>query len=708
MKHHKIYGRALLAAFFLLPAFLRAQEQPNPKTLIPPSILQQIADGVSGTIAYQHILDLAGYEHDRLAEEYKTTYREAAYIEKMAKQYGLEDVHIERFKLPNKTWDGEVGELWMAAPEKRLIINYRDVAATLATGSQSADVIADLIYVGKGDKDADYAGKDVTGKIVLASGSIGMVHNLAVRKYGAAGVASFNNPTGKPIDRPDEIAWNGVGGRGFGASQSGTPPKTTFGFNLSHRIGMDLLEMLEAGKKVTVHAVVKTTEYDADMQVPTAIIRGNGSSQQEIAFTGHLFEGIAKQGAMDDASGCATVLELARAWTRLINDGVLPRPRRTIRFLWIPEIQGTRAYLQRYPDEAKRMVAAIAMDMVGEDVGKNRNSLHLMRALYSTPGFINDVTQQFFDFVGDTNREKVQNRRIAYSYMFPILDPQGSRDQFYYNIDKHYGASDHAVFLAEGIPAVLFNNWPDIAYHTSEDRPFNADPTQLKRAAFLGLTSGLVLANADAPGAVRIAETTAGFAAERTGTELRLALQTIGDGGIDGAIQARHEALNTVHQAYLREGDAIRSAKVLAENDARAKAEIDGIARNFVETGETADLSRVKNYSKLVAGDLPEGKPSPAEEEAATLIPIRKRAAPQAGGPGSGGQGGGGGQNAPLVGFYAQEARNFANGQRSVLDIRDAISAEFGPVDAAKVVAFFRGIEKTGEFELKPRVTSSR
>ena len=681
-----------------------AQEQPNPKTLIPQSVIQQIVDEVSGTLAYQHILDLAGYEHDRLAEEYKSTYREAAYIEKMAKQYGLEDVHIERFKLPNKTWDGELGELWMVAPEKRLIISYRDIAATLATGSKSADVTGDLIYVGNGTKDSDYTSKDVSGKIVLASGSIGMVHNMAVRKYGAAGVASFNNPTGKPIDRPDEIAWNGIGGRGFGANPTGEAPKTTFGFNLSHRIGMELLALLESGKKVTLHAKVKTTEYDAEMQVPAAVIRGNGESQQEIALTGHLFEGIAKQGAMDDASGCATVLELARAWTKLIHDGVLPRPRRTIRFLWIPEIQGTRAYLQRFPDEAKRMVAAISMDMVGEDVTKNRNSLHLMRTLYSTPSFINEVTQQFYEYVGDTNREKVHNRRLAYSYLFPILDPQGSRDQFYYNIDKHYGASDHAVFLAEGIPAVLFNNWPDIAYHTSEDRPFNADPTQLKRAAFIGLASVHVLANADGGGAVRIAETSAGLAAERTGTELRLALQMVGDGGKDSALKSRHEALNLVHQAYLREGEAIRSAKVLAESDARAKSEIDDIARNFVETGQQADLSRVKNYSKLVAGELPEGKTSATDEEALRLIPIRLKPAPQTGGGGGfGGQGGAGGPgaNAPLAGFYAQEARNFANGQRSVLDIRDAISAEFGPVDTEKVTAFFRGLEKTGEFQLK-------
>src|SRR4051794_15414220 len=111
---------------------LCAQDEPNPKTLIPQRILENIADEVSGTLTYQHILELAGYEYDRYADEYKTTYREAAYIERMAKQYGLEDVHIERFKLPTKTWDGEKGELWLLNKDnsKRLIMSYRDVAAS--------------------------------------------------------------------------------------------------------------------------------------------------------------------------------------------------------------------------------------------------------------------------------------------------------------------------------------------------------------------------------------------------------------------------------------------------------------------------------------------------------------------------------------------------------------------------------------------------
>jgi Zn-dependent M28 family amino/carboxypeptidase len=516
-----------------------------------------------------------------------------------------------------------------------------------------------------------------------------------VREFGAAGVVTFNNATGKPIDRPDQFAWGGIGGRGFGPDAASA--KTTFGIILSHRLGMELVELCEKGQAPKVQVKVRATEYEADMQVPTAVIRGSGASEQVIALSGHLFEGIAKQGALDDASGCAAVLEVARVWKKLIDDGVLPRPRRTVRFLWVPEISGTMAYLGRFPEEAKRMVAAISMDMVGEDNAKNRNSLRMMRTPYSVNSYINEVTQQFFEFVGDTNREKVQNRRVAYAYRYPILDPQGSRDQFYYNIEKHYGSSDHSVYLNYGVPAVLFNNWPDIAYHTSEDRPFGADATQLKRAVFIGLASMAVLANADAPGALRIAEMTAGYGAARAGVQLGLALQVLGDKG------PYKEAVNLVRQAYEREGDAIRSAVKLAEDPATA-AKIEQLASTFKGSGLAADLARLGVYAQAVGVDT--NVTLTAEEEAAShLVPVRKKTGPQ----GFGGGGGMGGNRptdpaeASRQQYYAMEMRGFADGKRSILDIRNAVSAEYGPLDLARVNQFFENLAKSGEFELTRR-----
>jgi len=688
----------LVPALFLSAAScLLAQDEPNPRTLIPRPLLEAIANEVSGTLSFQHILELAGYEHDRLPEEYKTTYREAAYIEKMAKQYNLEDVHIERFKLPTKTWDGEKGELWLLGKDsKRLIMSYRDVAASLAPGSKSADVTAELVWVGKGTDKKDYADKNISGKIVLATGAVGRVHNLAVREFGAAGVVSFANETGKPIEHPDEIAWMNLGGGPGRGGADAAPQKTTFGLVLSHRLGTELAERLEQHEVLNVRALVQATEYDAEMQVPTCVIKGNGESDQEVAMTGHLFEGIAKQGALDDASGSATALEVARAWKKLIDDGVMPRPKRTVRFMWVPEIQGTNAYLDRYPEETKRMVAAISMDMVGEDVTKNHNSLHLMRTPYSVNHFINEVSQQFFEYVGDTNREKVQNRRVAYSFRYPIIDPQGTHDPFYFNIDKHYGSSDHSSFLRFGVPAVLFNNWPDVGYHTSEDRAYNADPTQLKRVALIGVATLSTMANASGTGALRIAELTAGNAAQRAGVQLGLALQMVGEGG------SLAEARNLVRQAYLREGDAIRSAGVLALDPA-AKAKIDNLAKTFAQTGETSDLARLDQYAAALGVSTAPAVLSDAEQKASKLVPVRRKPAPTGFGGGGGGAAGAAQVDpaeASRQQYNAMEMRGFADGKRSVLEIRNALSAEYGPQDIAKVQAFFDGLAKTGEFEL--------
>jgi hypothetical protein len=49
------------------------------------------------------------------------------------------------------------------------------------------------------------------------------------------------------------------------------------------------------------------------------------------------------------------------------------------------------------------------------------------------------------------------------------------------------------------------------------------------------------------------------------------------------------------------------------------------------------------------------------------------------------------------------EARNFADGTRSILDIRNAISAEFQPVALAKVVEYFRGLEAAGGWVIEAR-----
>ena len=48
----------------------------------------------------------------------------------------------------------------------------------------------------------------------------------------------------------------------------------------------------------------------------------------------------------------------------------------------------------------------------------------------------------------------------------------------------------------------------------------------------------------------------------------------------------------------------------------------------------------------------------------------------------------------------------FANGKRSVLDIRDAVSAEFGGIDVKLFLAVFDDLVKSGDFELIQKIAA--
>ncbi|TAK16376.1 MAG: M28 family peptidase [Acidobacteria bacterium] len=676
-------------------AALVAQEQADPKTLIASATLNSIAQHISGAQARNHVLEMCPFERNRPAEEYTSgTYRESLYAEKTAKEYGFSDVHIERFPLGAKQWDGEMGELWVTEPgPAQLVTRYRDIATTLATGSRSADVTAELIYVGRGDTAADYAGKDVKGKIVLASGPVGAAHNLAVRQFGAEGVVSFFNGTGKPIDRPDQMGWSGI--------QASADPavRTTWGFILSLRMGLDLLAKIERHQKVMVHAIVKAAEYDAPMNVVVATIPGDGSTNEEFHFTAHLFEGIAKQGANDNCGGPATQLEAGRAWIEMIKDGTLPKPKRTVRFLWVPEISGTTAYLRAHPDLGQHVVASVSTDMVGANQSINHNSLHLNQTMYSIPSIINDVSRQFFEYVGETNREKLHNRRNGYAFQNPMIDPSGTRDPFNYNIEKFYGSSDHQVHLDWNprIPAVQFGNWPDAVYHSSDDSPANQDPTQMKRAAFLMVTVGSVFANSGPNDVMAVAGVALSYAQQRIAADLRDAMAFVASATAETYAENYKEALNLVKQAYVRERLDVRSAATLALGDKGVSADVNALA-DTLTASETADTARVKLAAKAAAARLKTtftDAPilTAAEQAAAKLVPARVANPPAAAAvPGL--------ASPTLTGYYTQEARNFTDGQRSILDIRNAISAEFGPVSIETVVNFFRNGEKQGQYTI--------
>ena len=56
-----------------------------------------------------------------------------------------------------------------------------------------------------------------------------------------------------------------------------------------------------------------------------------------------------------------------------------------------------------------------------------------------------------------------------------------------------------------------------------------------------------------------------------------------------------------------------------------------------------------------------------------------------------------------LRGYGSYEALNFADGRRSLLDIANAVSAEYGPVKLEDIFSFFRLLEKAGVVEMRKK-----
>jgi aminopeptidase YwaD len=173
----------LVAIAWPLATAVRAQAKAD-RCVVPAAIRDALVNEVSGERARLHVQMLAA-NRDRQADEYQNEFFETTYIRDIARQSGLSDVQVDFFPTRD-TWDGEEGDLWMVQPSKKKIASLTMVPASLAQGSRNADVEAELVYVGQG-READYTGKDVKGKIVLGSGSVGGVFGSAVNLRGAAG-----------------------------------------------------------------------------------------------------------------------------------------------------------------------------------------------------------------------------------------------------------------------------------------------------------------------------------------------------------------------------------------------------------------------------------------------------------------------------------------------------------------------------------------
>ncbi len=703
------------SVLFLMLAFClgypHAQQRPAAKPAVPAALLPEplvdlLIDEVSGEIALDNERLLASFEHKRPAEEFEKVFAESKIVHQKLQEYGIRDCGIEEVNaalLGPKTWNAESAELWIVEPEKRKITDLTNVPACLAEQSRTSDVTAELVDVGAGSRDDDYRGTEVRGKIVLASGRGFDVHEMAVARRGAVGIVIAGGASNSDYD-PDEVGRDTLA-RNSQADPADVKP-LTFGFMISARQGAELGRMLAAGKRIVLHATCRTKYYPSRNELVWALIKGSERPQEELVFTAHLFEEMAYQGANDNASGSVSILETARVLQKLVSEGKISL-KRSVRFLWVEEGAGTLGYLLKYPEVRKRIFANINEDMVGESLHLHFSSLHLTQTPHSRPTFLNDVLANFFEYVGETNRDNIINRPVKFTK--PILSPAGTRDPFTYHIDKYSGGSDHAIFLEGGfgIPAVQLGVWPDLWYHTNLDRPDKSDSTQLKRAAFIATAAAVALAGASTQDALLFAAEVLGKGLSRIGADERRAAAFLAGAG-PGELADRHkEARNIVRQAFLRENAAVQSTAFFAPNDAAFAANLRSLSKTL-SAAEAAALESLAGQYRIRAAwagvAAAEPAPTPDERRLAAVVPRRTEL---------------------MSGYFDTRAflnrlkgksvpdytlgrgedfeiRNFIDGARSVLDIRNAVSAEIRPIPLRDVENYFKALEATGMVTLEP------
>ena len=627
-----------------------------------------------------------------------------------AKEYGLTDAHAERFPIDGQTryglmrsyfgWTVQSAHLWQNDPEPNLLADWSTDPIRLADYSRSADVATQLIDVGDGTKDADYAGKDVSGKIVLADDVLVEVQVLAVMKRGAAGIVN---------DMPNQsTAWSGTDPTLVRWGHLDARQPRGFAFMISKATATALRAQMAAGHSVMLRAQVQAQVGPGHWTVVTATIPGADPRAGEIVYSCHFDH--ERPGANDNGSGCETILESARVLSRLIGIGRLPRPARTLRFLWSPEIEGTMAFLATHPDLRDAMRANVHMDMVGGDPFKNKSKLHVTETPWSLPSVMTDIGAAFAEVIRDGADAYTQDGSDAAAAVLEDRNgAPGTRNAFFVDQTPYAEGSDHDVYDSStvAIPSLYLRDWPEIYIHTDHDSLNQIDATKLRRGALLGAAAGYTYA---ALRSDRIPDLLPFFAArsqQRLAKSFKRAQGLFRD-GTTAPSEAGFEAHNLLAQSLQRESTMLRYFVKEAGGDARSAmapiaalksqaATLDewlhaiALQRGFADAHGTPGW-RSQPSALRVPHRIAEFGPLSYQNDdvllarlgAARVSRIKLLSGDSSHLLNAQGKGA----------IYAYEILNFMDGKRTVAQIRDAGSAEFGPLLLETVADYLHACEE--------------
>ena len=383
-------------------------------------------------------------------------------------------------------WEQVRGTVKLGGPSGEVLLSkdvHRVALAINSFSTPAGGVTLRLIDAGVGTTDAAYDAKDVKGALVLASGNLTQAWNIAVKARGAAGVISTEiAPYTRPAETPDVLQWGGI---------PYVEALRAFGFKATPRVAARLRAELAKGN-VSLHVDVETVFHRRPNRTLIVEIPGRTHPDQRIILAAHVQE----PGANDNASGCGTLLAAVLAMHDGIRRGSLPAPARTLTFLWVDEIAGSRQWLKDHAGQVNGVVAMLSLDMTGQDTSKTGGTFLIEKepdpsALWARPS----------DPHSEWGAGKVDPAMVRGSFLNDLhlaVALRRARDtNWVVRTNPYEGGSDHTVFTTAGVPALLNWHFTDRYYHTNLDTIDKVSAVELQHVAIAVGTTSLFLASAD-------------------------------------------------------------------------------------------------------------------------------------------------------------------------------------------------------------------
>ena len=615
----------------------------------------------------------------------------ARYLESAMRDAGLEQVQILNAPADGVTqagywtmplaWDVRGARLEIVEPpvepERRLLGDYGETPSSVCMWSGPTPpegITADLVDGGDATV-ATLEKMDLRGKLVLTRKQPGAVKWLLARKGAAGAVNAFTeNP-----DLRDGRQWvNSWGDNGWALTRGNSSLPC---FSITPR-QTELLEYLLASHgRVRLKAVVDSRIYEGVYAYATGVLPGNGAEGEEVLTLGHT----AEQGAHDNATGIAAMLEALGALDRLIEAGKLPRPRRDIRMLAMGELYASMHFVAENAERMRRTVAAFCVDTPAAPYEMAGTEY----TFYLNPHAASSFTDAFV-------------LHLAGLY-FPSLRPKRP-----YRSAPFMPGTD--TFLADpltGIPTV----WPYSGtgvhtHHNSEDRPETVDTRSLRDLTVITAAYLYYLASAGETEAGWLAELAASRGHEQILAAMTRAIDAVA-AAPDAAVLGRtlYDARERLDYTLERQAQAVRSPIRLVPAASRAAFEKDieplVASLQALHKDQAAGLQRAAGRRALALGLRAPVQPTPPaananDLEAERIVVKRKRfgtlpldeISPDQ----REGQPSGAWDTRLITALY------WCDGRRTLADVIRRTRLETGPTDF-DFLAYFRFLEKRGYVE---------